>query len=203
MLWQLRIGNGLDGRIRREKLNNLARVADMLFHTQRQRFDALQNLKRRHRRHTGAEVANAFAPCAQKERQCRRFLGERHAVKARVFFAQRRKFARRQPIEFAAVDQHAANHRAVTAKKLRRRMKNQIGAEIEWPHQIRRGECGVHQQRHVRFVSDVGNLRNVQHVQAGITQSFAEQQPRVRANRRAPGVEIARIDERRFDAEAR
>ena len=45
--------------------------------------------------------------------------------------------------------------------------------------------------------------RNVEHVEPGVAERFAEHEPRVRADRGAPRVEVARVDEGRLDAEAR
>ena len=46
-------------------------------------------------------------------------------------------------------------------------------------------------------VRDVGHARNVEHVEPGIAERLAEQQPRLGPDRRAPRVDVARIDERR------
>jgi hypothetical protein len=52
-------------------------------------------------------------------------------------------------------------------------------------------------------VREVGNARNVEHIEPGVAKRLAEQQACIRPDRRAPCIEIATIDERRVDAEAR
>ena len=53
------------------------------------------------------------------------------------------------------------------------------------------------------LVRELRHARDVEHVEARIAERFAEQEPRGRTDGGAPGVEVARIDERRLDAEAR
>jgi hypothetical protein len=52
------------------------------------------------------------------------------------------------------------------------------------------------------LVRERGHARDVEHVQARIAQRFGEQHLGVRADRGAPGVEVARVDEGGLDAEA-
>ena len=47
------------------------------------------------------------------------------------------------------------------------------------------------------------NAWDVEHLQARVAERLAEQKPRLRPYRRAPLVELAGIDERGFDPEAR
>ena len=165
----------------------------MALHAQRQGLDALQDLESGHRRHASAEIANALAPRAQQERGSRRFLGEYHVVKARVRLGQRRELAgagtRPVPIEPAAVDQQPADHHAVTGQKLGRRVVDQVRAVFERPHQIRRGERRIDQQRQPVIVRQRRDTRHVEHVEPGVAERLAEQQPRFRTDRRAPGVQ--------------
>ncbi len=82
-------------------------------------------------------------------------------------------------------------------------MEHQVGAQLERLLQPRRRERGVHQQRHAGVVRDGRHAGDVQHVQPRIAQRFAEQQLRVRPDRGAPAVDVARLDEGRRYAEAR
>jgi hypothetical protein len=91
----------------------------------------------------------------------------------------------------------------MTTEELGGGVKDQVGAEIERPQQVGRREGGIDQQRQPAGVGDGRDLRNVEHVEARIAQRLAEQQARLGANRRAPGVGIARIDKGRANAEAR
>ena len=49
----------------------------------------------------------------------------------------------------------------------------------------------------------VSDLRDVEHLQAGIADGLGDDEPRLRRDRRAQASEIARLDESRADAEAR
>ena len=99
-----------------QKCDDLARVVDVLRHSQRQRFDALQKLERGKGCHARAEVAYAFAPRAKQECRSRRFFDENHLVKSGVRFRQRRKLAAGiggVPSEPARVHQQAADQYAM------------------------------------------------------------------------------------------
>ena len=136
----------------------------------------------------------------------RRLLGEHHVVEAGVRRGQRRELVARlvgAPVEAARIDQHAADDDAVAGEELGRRVVDEVGAELERPHQPRRGEGRVDQQRQAVLVRERRDARNVEHVEARVAERLAEQQPRLRADRGAPSVEVARVDERRVDAEAR
>ena len=172
-------------------------------HAQRQGFDTLQYLERVHRTHAGAKVAQALAAGAQEESHGTGFLGEIHAVKARIGLGERSKFARCLPVETAAIHQQAANGHAVTTEEFGRGMEHQVRAQIERLYEIRRGESGIDQQRQPVLVRHVRHGGDVQHLEARIAQSFAKQQPRVGPHGGAESFHIARIDEGRFDAEAR
>ena len=84
---QFGIGNRFHCRVRDQEFHHLARIGDMLFHAQRQRFHSLQDGERVVRTHCRAEVAQAFAPGAQRERRDARFFREHHAVEAVVRLA--------------------------------------------------------------------------------------------------------------------
>src|SRR5437879_3384806 len=68
MLRQVRISDRADQRMRAQKRDDLARVVDVLRHSKRQRFDALQKLECGKGCHACAEVAYACAPRAKQER---------------------------------------------------------------------------------------------------------------------------------------
>ena len=51
-------------------------------------------------------------------------------------------------------------------------------------------------------VRDFGDLRDIQHVQAGIAERLPEKQPRLGPDRFPEGIHVARIDESGFDTEA-
>src|SRR5205809_7076035 len=93
MFRQLRISDRAHQRMLAQKCDDLARVVDMLRHSKRQRFDALQELECGKGCHAGAEVAYAFATRAKQERRSRRFFDENHVVETAVRLCQRRELA--------------------------------------------------------------------------------------------------------------
>ena len=195
-----------DHRMRGEEGHDLARILDVALHAHRQRLDALQDLPRRRGGHARAEVADALAARAQQERGRRRFLREHHVVEPVIGLGQRRELAARLrsvPLERPGVDQHAADDHPVARQELGRGVEDEIRAVVEGAHQPGRGERRIDQQRQAVVVRERRHARHVQHVEAGIAERLAEQQPRLVADRRAPCVEVARIDERRPDAEPR
>ena len=82
-------------------------------------------------------------------------------------------------------------------------MKEQVGAVLERAHQVRRGEGGVDQQRQPGIVRDFGDAWNVEDVKPRVAERFAEDKPRIRADRLAESIHVARIYEGGVDAEAR
>jgi hypothetical protein len=81
---------------------------------------------------------------------------------------QLREFAALSPIEAAGIDEHAANRGAMAAEELRRRVIEQVGAELERLHQVGRRERRIDEQRHARFVRDCRDCRNVEHVETRV-----------------------------------
>jgi hypothetical protein len=90
----------------------------------------------------------------------------------------------------------------VSAEELRRGVEEQVGAVIEGPQQPGRRERGIHHQRELLRVRDLRDGGHVQHVDTRVAERLGEEQPRVRTDRGAPAVEVARVHERRLDAEA-
>ena len=128
-------------------------------HAQRQGLDALQDVEGVGRAHAGAEIAQALGARPHDEGRRAELLGEVDAVIAGIGLRQRRKLARRLPVEAAAVDQHAADGDAMAAQPLGRRMHDDIGAVLERPAQVGRGEGVVDHQRQPGRVRDLGDRR--------------------------------------------
>ena len=202
MRLELRVADRFDRGLLRQERHDLARVLDVALHPQRERLDALQDVERRGRGHARAEVAQPLAPRAQQERGDRRFLREVHAVEPRVGFGERRKFAGGVPVEPPRIDEQPADDDAVPAQELRRGMEEEVRPEVERAHQVRRRERRVDEERELCSVRDLGDRGHVEHVEARVAEGFAEDEARARPDGRAPGVEVAWVDERRLDAEA-
>ena len=91
----------------------------------------------------------------------------------------------------------------MAADELGGRVEHDVGAQGERPAEHRRGEGIVDHQRDLRLMRDVGDGRDVQNLAAGIADGLAQHQPRRGPDGFAEAIMIARIDEGRFDAEAR
>ncbi len=187
----------------REELDHAVRVGHVALDPQRQGLDALQDVERVLRAHAGAEVAQALGPRPHVEGRRPIGLGVDQAVVAGIGQGHGREFVRGLPLEPAAVDQHAADCDAVAAQPLGRRMQHQIGARLERPAEARRGEGVVDEHRQAVRVRDLGDLRDVQDLEAGIADRLAEHEARLGPDRGRESQRIARVDEARLDPEAR
>ena len=106
-------------------------------------------------------------------------LGEDDAVIAGVGLGHGRELARGRPVEAAAVDEDAADGDAVAAEELGGRMHDDVGAVLERPAQIGRGEGGIEHQRQLVLVRDVGHRLDVEHLEPGIAERLGEHQARL------------------------
>ena len=113
------------------------------------------------------------------------------------------KLARGREVEAAAVDDDAADRDAVAADPFGDGMHHDVGAELDRPAEIGGGEGVVDEQRNAGGMGDVRDLRDVEHLEARIADGLGDDQPGVGADGGPEAVEIARLDERRGDAEAR
>ena len=122
---------------------------------------------------------------------------------ARIGLGHGRELARGGPIELAAVDDDAADGDAVAAEKLGGRMHDDVGAVLEGPAQVGRGEGGIEHQRQLVAVRDVRHRLDVEHFQARIAERLGEHQARLVGDGLVEACRIARIGQRGGDAEAR
>ncbi|MCY1360848.1 hypothetical protein D3C81_1016680 [compost metagenome] len=123
-------------------------------------------------------------------------------MEAFIGLGQLGEAARLLEVEGAALDQHAADGGAMSAQELGRGMVEQAGAEIERAQQVGRGEGRIDQQRDAVVLAELRQRGDVEHVQPRVAQRLAEQQFGIGADRGAPGVDVARLDEGGLDAEA-
>ena len=178
-----------------EKVEHRRGILHVALHAQRQGLDALQQVEGVGRRKTRAEIAQAFGARPHDEGRRAEFLAEDDAVIAGIGLGDGRKLARGREVETAAVDDHAADRDAVAADPFGDRMHHDVGAELDRPAEIRRGEGIVDQQRHAGRVRDFRDLRDVEHFEARIADGLADHEPRVGADGGAEAVEVARLDE--------
>ena len=78
-----------------------------------------------------------------------------------------------------------------------------IGAKLDRPAEIGRRKGVVDQQGNFRIMRDGGDLWDIEHLEAGIADGLADNQPRIGLDRRAKFVQRARLYECRGDAEWR
>ena len=184
-----------DRRIFRQRREHRGGVGNVPFHAQTQRLDAGQNARRVVRRQAGAEVSQAFGSRPHDERRRAKFLGENEAVIAGVGLRQRREAVRRAPVEMAAVDDGAADDEAVAADPFGQRMHDEVGAELDRPAEIGRGEGVVDQERDARPMGDRRDGGNIKHFEAGIADGLADDELGVFPDRGGKACVIARLDE--------
>ncbi len=178
-------------------------VLHVALHAQRQGLDALQQVEGIGRRQAGAEIAQALGARPHDEGGRAELLAEDDAVIAGIGLGDGGKLAGGRKVETAAVDDDAADGDAVAADPLGDGMHHDVGAELDRPAEIGRCEGVVDQQRNAGGMGDVGDLRDVEHLETGIADGLGDDQPGLGPDGGAEAVEIARLDERRRDAEAR
>ena len=89
----------------------------------------------------------------------------------------------------------------MAAEELRRRMDDDVGAPVERAAQVRRRERVVDDQRRAVLVRDRGDGLEVEHGARRVADRLAEERLGLGPQRRAPGVEVARVDEVEVDRE--
>ena len=89
----------------------------------------------------------------------------------------------------------------MAGEELGRGVIHQIRAVLEWTHQIRRCERRIDEQGQPVFVGELRHSRDIEYLEAGVAQRFAEQQARGRADRRTPAIDAARVNERGLDTD--
>lgn len=104
--------------------------------------------------------------------------------------------AGRFPVKSPAVDEDAADGRPMPADKFRRRMHHDICAVFNGADQIRCGKCGVHDQRDVMAVRDLGQFFQIGQIGVGIAQCLHEDRLRIFLYRRFKRALHIRIHKR-------
>ena len=84
----------------------------------------------------------------------------------------------------------------MAADELSGGVDDHVGAVLDGAQQVRRGEGGVHDQRHVVAVRDVCPGLKVEHVGVGVAQRLGVQQLGVVLDGGLDGVQVGRVDER-------
>ncbi len=105
-------------------------------------------------------------------------------------------------VERAAVDQHAADRRAVPADELGGGVHDDVGAVLEGADQPRRGHGVVDDERHADVVRHAGHAPDVEEVVAGVADRLAVEGLGVGPGGGPPLVEVVDVGhERHLDAQ--
>ena len=164
MVRHSRVIDLLDMRVLSEVVDNLECVLDVALDAQRQRLRALQQQEGIERRERSALIAQDQRADVRRK-SCRAdIFGKADAVVARVRLDELRELARGNPVELAAVDDDAAERRAVAADELRSRVDDDVRAILERAQLIRRRERAVDDERDVVLVRDVSDSLDVDEV---------------------------------------
>ena len=84
----------------------------------------------------------------------------------------------------------------MAADELRGGVDDHVGTVLDGAQQVGGGEGGVHDQRHVVAVRDVGPGLKVEHVGVGVAQRLGVEQLGVVLDGGFDGVQVGRVDER-------
>ena len=158
---------------------------------QRQRLEALEEQERVERAERGADVAEPLDAQLEDEREVAEGLAVDDAVVRRIRVGELREAARRRPVEVAAVDDDAADRRAVAADPLRRRVDDDVGAVLDRLRE-QRGEGVVDEDRHALGVGHVGDRADVVDVEARVADGLEEHAPWCARRSPAPKLDGSR-----------
>ena len=135
-----------------------------------------EGVERRDRR---AEIAQAEHAAGDGEGEIAEGLVQHDAAIFGARLRQHRIVAGFRPVEGAAVDDHAAHRIAVAADELGQRMDDDVGAVLDRPHQIGRGQRVVDDQRQAVLARDVADRLDVDELAARIGEALDEDAARL------------------------
>ena len=147
-------------RVGAEELGDGAGVGDVGVHPLRQRLHALQQQEGVERRQRRADVAQLLGAQPRAEGVLAEVAPPRQPAVRRHRLGHPREVAV-APVEAAGLDDHPAERRAVAAEELRRRVHDDVGAPLDRPAQVRRGDGGVDHERDAGVVGDGGQALEV------------------------------------------
>ena len=176
-----------------EELGNGLGVVRMPLHAERQRLAAGEDEERVERRDRRAEVAQAEHAAGDGEGEIAEGLAEHHVVVFRPRCGEHRIAVRRHPVELAAVDDDAADGIAVAADELGHRVEDDVGAVLEGPAEIGRGQRVVDDERHPCPLGDRSDGLDVGDGAAGIGDRLDEDRLGLRADRILEGGDVVDV----------
>ena len=190
-----------DLRVFAEEVDELQRVLRVTLHAQGERLEAVDEVECVRRRDGRARVAQNERAEVDDEGDRAERIGKAQPVVARVRLGDVREPSRRLPVEPAAVDDDAAERRAVSADELCRRMHNDIRAVLDGAQEVRRRERVVDDDGDAVFVRDLGDRLDVDEIGVRIADGLDVDAFRIRTDRRLIRRRAAfRIDKGDVDA---
>ncbi|OUE07412.1 hypothetical protein CMsap09_00590 [Clavibacter michiganensis] len=168
------------------------RVRRVPLDAQRQGLDALPQEERAERRGRRAEPGRDDLAGVRDEGTAAVAVGPAGAAEGALGLGQVREELRpRGPVEGAAVDDHAAEHRSVSREELARGVHHHVGAVLDRAEQVRGRERVVDHERQAVPVRDVRDAREVEQVVLRVRDGLAEQHARRGRDPAGPLVEVA------------
>ena len=144
-----------------QERRNRLRVADVPLHPHGQRLQPLQEEERVERAQRRTEIAQVFDARLHQVAVLAEGFGEADAVVTGRRLGHAGKLAV-VPGKAAGLDDDAADRRAVPADELGGGVDDDVGAMLDRPAEIRRGEGVVDHQRHTGLVRDLGDRGDVE-----------------------------------------
>ena len=165
MIRQATVVDPVDLGVFLQKFGYLAGVFTDTVHTQRQRFQALEDQKGVERADGRTHVAQRHGAGAADVGGGAKRLGIDHTVVAHFGGVEALEpFLVLSPGEFAAVHNNAADAGAMAADVFGQCMHHDVGTVVEWAAQIGAGHGVVHNQRNARSVCNLSQFFEIGHV---------------------------------------
>ena len=199
---QARIIHPRDLRMLLQPARHRERILRVPLDAKRQGLEPLNKQKRVERRDGRAEIpqqSDARLDDVGEVAQRSERLHEVEPVIALVRAGNQRELSAR-PVELAAVDDDAADRRAVPADELRCRIHDDVGAVFDGAKQIRRDSV-VDDERHARGVRDAGQPVDVGDVELRVADRLGVDSLGAGSDRALEGGEVVRRHEGHLDAE--
>jgi hypothetical protein len=178
-------------------------VLRVALHAQRQRLAAREDQKGVEGREARPEVAQPHRLAAHGEAEVAEGLGEADAVVSARRLGHEREAVALEPVEGAAVDDHAAHGVAVPAEVLGRRVHDDVGAMLLRPAEVGAGRGVVDDERHARLVRDLRDRLDVRDDAVGIGGALDEDAAGALADLLEEAFRAARVGEADLPVELR
>src|SRR5215203_773236 len=164
-----------------QECRNALRVPGVPLHTYWQRLQTLQKQERVEWAKRRPDISQVLDPGLDQVPVLAKGLVKADPVVPRRRLGHSGKIAV-IPWETSGLDDNSTDSRTVSANKLGRGVDDDIGAMLEWPAEIRRGEGVVDHQRYAGLMGNLGNSADVEHTDAGIADRLAVNDACLRGN---------------------